>query len=303
LSPQSRGTLIALLGVTAWAFTGIFISYLLENYSITPPTLTFWRALFMGVAVLTVLRVTQPAALRLRRGDWPFFMVYGFFGLAIFNTLWTFSVQFNGASVATVLAYSSPAFTVLLAALFLRETLTWRKGMAVVLSLVGCALVVNAYLPETWQVNPLGILIGLASGLAFAVYSLLGRWSAGRFTSAWTVTGYGFLFAAAAMLLTQTPETAFSLGAAWEGWLLLVILALGPSLMGFGLYTLSLRDLPASVASLIATLEPVITALAAIPLLGESMSGLQWLGAFLILGAAVLAQWGGPAQARPAHPT
>lgn len=290
MHPQTRGTLIALIGVTAWAFTGIFISYLLENYSITPPTLTFWRALMMGVAVLAALSFTQPAALRLRRSDWPFFLVYGFFGLAIFNTLWTFSVQFNGASVATVLAYSSPAFTVLLAAFFLREALTWRKGVAVGLSLVGCALVVNAYQPETWQVNPLGIVIGLASGLAFAVYSLLGRWSAGRFANAWTVTGYGFLFAAVAMLLTQTPEAALSLGAAWEGWLLLVILALGPSLMGFGLYTLSLRYLPASVASLIATLEPVITALAAIPLLGESMSGVQWLGALLILGAAVLVQ-------------
>jgi drug/metabolite transporter (DMT)-like permease len=293
MSPQTRGTFIALIGVTAWAFTGIFISYLLENYAITPPTLTFWRALFMAAAVLLTLAFTQPAAVRLRRSDWPFFLAYGFFGLAIFNTLWTFSVQFNGASVATVLAYSSPAFTVILAAFILKETLTWRKGVAVILSLVGCALVVNAYLPETWQVNPLGILVGLASGLAFAVYNLLGRWSAGRFASAWTVTGYGFLFAAAAMLLTQTPATAFSLGTAWDGWLILLVLALGPSLAGFGLYTLSLRYLPASVASLIATLEPVITALAAIPLLGEKMDGVQWFGALLILSAAVLVQWSG----------
>ncbi|MBL8046652.1 MAG: EamA family transporter [Anaerolineales bacterium] len=291
MSPQTRGTVIALIGITAWAFTGIFMSYLLENYAITPTTLTFWRALFMGVAVWVALVFVQPSALRLRRSDFSFFIVYGFVGLAIFNTLITYSVDFNGASVATVLAYSSPAFTVLLAALVLKEALTWRKGVAVLLSLVGCALVVNAYLPETWQVNPLGILIGLASGLAFAVYNLLGRWSAGRFSSAWTVTGYGFLFAAAAMALTQTPATAFSMGAAWDGWLILLVLALGPSLVGFGLYTLSLRYLPASVVSLIATLEPVITALAAIPLLGESMSGVQWLGALLIIGAAALVQW------------
>lgn len=287
-SLQTRGLLIALIGVTAWAFTAIFIAYLFQHYTLTPFTLTFWRALMMACAVLVGLGIWQPAAIRIARRDVPFFLVYGFIGLSVFNTVWTFSVQFNGAAVATVLAYSSPAFTVILARAFLREALTWPKLAAVVLSLAGCVLVVKAQSPETWQVNALGIVVGLASGLAFAFYSLMGRWSAGRFTSAWTVTGYGFLFCAAAMAFTQTPATLFSLGGQWDGWLILIVLALGPSLLGFGLYTLSLRYLEASTASLIATLEPVITALVAIPLLGERMDGGQWLGAGLILLAAAL---------------
>jgi drug/metabolite transporter (DMT)-like permease len=291
-SVQTRGLLIALVGITAWAFTGIFIAYLFEHYPLTPFTLTFWRALLMAAAVLVGLGVWQPATLRIGRRDLPFFLAYGFIGLAVFNTLWTFSVQFNGAAVATVLAYSSPAFTVILARVFLREALTWPKVIAVILSLAGCVLVVKAQAPATWQVNSPGIVVGLASGLAFAFYNLMGRWSAGRFSSAWTVTGYGFLFCAAAMAalmaLTQTPAAIFSLGARWDGWLILIALALGPSLLGFGLYTLSLRDLEASTASLIATLEPVITALVAIPLLGEWMDGGQWLGAGLIVLAAVL---------------
>ncbi len=289
---QTRGLLVALTGITAWAFTAIFIAYLFEHYPLTPFTLTFWRALLMAAVVLVGLGVWQPAALRLTRRDLPFFLAYGFIGLAAFNTLWTFSVQFNGAAVATVLAYSSPAFTMILARVFLREALTWPKVIAVILSLAGCVLVVKAQAPATWRVNTGGIVVGLASGLAFAFYNLMGRWSAGRFSSAWTVTGYGFLFCAAAMAalmaLTQTPAAMFSLGARWDGWLILIALALGPSLLGFGLYTLSLRDLEASTASLIATLEPVITALVAIPLLGEWMDGGQWLGAGLIVLAAVL---------------
>jgi drug/metabolite transporter (DMT)-like permease len=290
VSSQTRGLLIALVGVSAWAFTAIFIAYLFDHYPLTPFTLTFWRALMMAAAVLIGLRIWQPAAIRITRNDLPFFLAYGFIGLAVFNTLWTFSVRFNGAAIATVLAYSSPAFTVLLARLFLREALTWPKLIAVMLSLAGCVLVVQAHAPETWRTNLAGIAVGLTSGLAFAFYNLMGRWSAGRFNSAWTVTGYGFLFCAAAMVFTQTPATLFSLGVQWEGWLVLSALALGPSLAGFGLYTLSMRYLEASTASLIATLEPVITALAAIPLLGEWMDQWQWLGAGLIVLAAVLAQ-------------
>jgi drug/metabolite transporter (DMT)-like permease len=290
MSTHSRGVLIALAGVLAWASTAILISRLLTGYPIAPLTLAFWRDLFIGLAVLGLLRVLQPAALTLARRDLPFFVLYGL-GLALFNGLWTFSVALNGAAVATVLAYSAPAFTVLLARLFLREALTALKLLAVVLSLAGCVLVANAYRAEAWQVNPLGILLGLGSGLAFAAYSLAGRWSAGRFASAWTVTGYGFLFAAGALALTQTPASALSLGARWDGWGLLLFLALVPSLLGFGLYTLSLRFLPASSASLIAALEPVLTALIAIPALGEYLSVLQWLGAGLIVMAALLAQW------------
>lgn len=299
MSPRLRGSLTALAATTALAFTGIFIDLLLNGHALQPLTLAFWRDLFIALALLGLLRVFQPAALRITRRDVPFFVVYGFLGLAVFNAAWTFSVAFNGAAVATVLAYSSPAFTVLLARLALREPLTARKWLAVALSLAGCVFVAEAHTPETWRVNPLGILLGLASGLAYAFFNLAGRWSAQRFASSWTVTAYGFLFAAGALALTQIGGAPLSLGTDWRGWGLLLFLALVPSLLGFGLYTLSLRDLPASVASLIAALEPVLTALIAVPVLGQWLKPVQWLGAGLIMGAVVLVQWDGLRQGAP----
>lgn len=289
-SPRFKGLGIALIATTFWATTGIIMSYLLKHYPLEPLTLAFWRDLFVGLGLLMGLRVWQPAALRLTRRDALFFLPYGFVGLAVFNGFWSFSVKYNGAAVATVLAYSSPAFIVLLARIFLKEALTARKIVAVILSLAGCVLVVRAYTPEMWQVNPLGIGAGLGTGFAFAIYSLLGKWSAHRFPNPWTVTAYGFTFAALGLLLTQRPETIFSLGAAWDGWLILLGLALVPTILGFGLYTVSLRYLPATVAGLIASLEPVLTALMAIFILHEMLDGKQWLGAGLILVAVVLAQ-------------
>jgi DME family drug/metabolite transporter len=291
-NPRLKGLLIALIATTFWATTGVIMSYLLKHYPLQPLTLAFWRDLFVGLALLIGLRVWQPRALRLTRRDVLFFLIYGFVGLAVFNGLWSLSVKFNGAAVATVLAYSSPAFIVLLARTILKEPFTAPKLVAVALSLAGCVLVVRAYQPEMWQVNPLGIVAGLGTGLAFAVYSLLGKWSAPRFPNPWTVTAYGFIFAAMGLLLTQRPQTILSLGAAWDGWLILLGLALIPTILGFGLYTVSLRYLPATVAGLVASLEPVLTALMAIVFLHEMLDGKQWLGAGLILTAVLLAQSG-----------
>jgi drug/metabolite transporter (DMT)-like permease len=69
---------------------------------------------------------------------------------------------------------------------------------------------------------------------------------------------------------------------------LLVLLAVVPTVGGYGLYTVSLTHLPASTASLIVTLEPVMTAALAFVFLGERLTVLQTLGGGLILTGVVL---------------
>ena len=78
------------------------------------------------------------------------------------------------------------------------------------------------------------------------------------------------------------------LGKSFTAWIVLAILAIGPTIGGYGLYIVSLGYLPASVANLIATLEPVFTAILAYMLLSERLSGLQLLGSALVAASIVL---------------
>jgi drug/metabolite transporter (DMT)-like permease len=70
------------------------------------------------------------------------------------------------------------------------------------------------------------------------------------------------------------PADLWWLGDALGGWIALFLLAAGPMVIGFGLYNVSLSYLPASVANLIVSLEPVFTALLAYALFGERLSGI-----------------------------
>lgn len=293
----ARGYTICIIATVLWSSAAVFIRYLTETYQIPPLVLAFWRDLTVSVIVFGVLVLVSPGKLRLERRHLGFVVIYGFV-LSIFNSLWTVSVDLNGAAVSTVLAYSSAAFTAVVGWRFLGEQLGWVKIIAVTLSLLGCLFVSGAYDLSAWHLNPVGVTTGLLSGAAFAGYSLMGRLSSGRNLYPWTAIAYTFAFAAILLFVYNLftpwlPEGVASthflwLGADLTAWSVLIVLAIVPTIGGYGLYTVSLTYLPASIANVIATLEPAMTAVLAFFFLGERFSNPQWLGSFLIIGGVIL---------------
>jgi len=310
-SHLTRGYTIALISAAILSLTAILIRYLTQTYHMPPLVLAFWRDGFVALTLLPVLGLLRLSLLRVKRQHLLYLVAYGLV-LAIFNALWTTSVALNGAAISTVLAYCSPGFTALLGWWFLKEHLDWARLVAIALSLAGCALVSGALDPEVWRVNLVGILTGLLSGVLYAIYSLMGRSAAQRGLNPWTTLFYTFGFAALFLLFFNLlpggllPGAAariadlFWLGSALAGWGILFLLAAGPTVLGFGLYNVSLGYLPSSVANLIVTLEPAFTAVIAYFLFGERLNGLQLGGSLMILaGVVFLRMYEGRLASRP----
>jgi drug/metabolite transporter (DMT)-like permease len=292
------GYFIALVATALWSTTAILISTLTARFGMPPLALAFWRDLLVAAALFAVLALVARPLLRLERRNLPLFALYGFV-FAVFSALWMASVALNGAAVATVLVYSSAAFTALAGWRWWGERLDALKIGAIVLGVAGCVFVSGAYDRSAWQVNPVGITVGLATGVGMTGYNLLGKTSSRRGVNPWTATLYTFGLAAAFLLPVQRPDTLLWLfrplvarPGGWRdaalGWGTMVLLAAGPTLGGYGLYTVSLTRLPASTANLIATLEPAMTAGLAFVFLGQGLAGPQLLGGSLILTGVVL---------------
>lgn len=295
----ARGYPIALISAAFLATTAIFIRHLTQTYALPALVLAFWRALFVCLTLLIVFAIFWPSLLRVERRYLSYLLMYGLL-LAVFNSFWTLSVSENGAAVATVLVYSSAAFTALLGRWLLQERLDGVKAVVIVLSLAGCVLVSEALDPAVWRLNGFGILAGVLAGLFYAVYSLMGRSASQRGLNPWSTLVYTFGFAAVFLLLAnlaggrflpggaQEAADLFWLGRAWAGWGVLLALAAVPTVAGYGLYNVSLVYLPSSVANLIATSEPVFTAVIAYFLLGERLKVVQIAGSLLILAGVFL---------------
>jgi len=296
MSHSSKGYLIAILATAFWSSTAIFIRYLTNDYNMQPLLLALWRDAFVVFALGIALFFFRRSLLKLQTVTWRFFLLYGGI-LAVFNSMWTLSVQLNGAAVSTVLAYGSAGFTALLAWWLFKEQLNLAKSLAVIFSLSGCVLVAEAYTLEMWIRNPLGIATGILSGLLFAVYSLMGKESTRRGLNSWHTLLYSFGFAVPFILLFNLipglPGKAESLRAIlpslpWDAWLVFIALAWIPTIGGYGLYVVSMNYLPASVANLICTLEPAMTAVQAYLLLGERLTFLQVVGSVFIICGVLL---------------
>jgi len=300
-STFSRGYVIALTATLLWSTTGPFISYLSKTYALPSLVLAFWRDLFVSFGMLIGLLVFSRARFQLVRVHWKFMVFYGF-TLAVFNSMWTFSVQYNGAAVATVLAFSSPAMTAILSRLIFRERFNQVKILSIVLSLLGTVLVSGAHNPSIWRLNPLGIIFGLLTGLFFAFYNLEGKHASDTSIDSWTALLYSFAIAASFLFFFNVGSDVISgkpllsemlwLGNSTIAWGILFFLGVAPTLGGCGLYTLSLRYLEPTVANLIATLEPALTAIWAYLFLNEQLNTVQWVGSFLVFTGVILLRWG-----------
>jgi drug/metabolite transporter (DMT)-like permease len=299
MSSLTKGYIVAIVGILFWSTTGVFIAYLITNYGMPALLLAFWRNLLVCVALAPMLLITRRSLLRIETSQIPFYALYGFV-LAVFNSIWTLSVQANGAAVATVLAYSSAAFTAIMAWWIFKEAIRLPKMIAIVLSLIGCVLVSNAYDPAMWNLNPIGIATGLLSGILFGVYNMFGKETARRKINPWTALLYSFAFSSVFTFLFNlipfVPGTAGSLERILptlpvNGWIVLIILSFIPTVLGFGLYNMSMNYLPASVASLLATSEPAMTAVEAYIFLHERMTIIQIVGSLIILSAVIIVQF------------
>lgn len=305
LRGTNQGYVIAIISAMLLAFTAIIIRALTEYYHLPTFVLAFWRAALVALVLLPLLLLFKPQWAYLRREQVPFYAGYGLL-LALFNSLWTLSVALNGASVATILTYCSVGFTVFLGWMMYNERLNLRELLVIVVSLGGCFLVSNGDSMGNSRFDLLGLMVGMLSGIGYTLYTLGGRIASERRYPVWNTILYVFGFSAVYQWLFNTLLTFFSLaafhgmagdlwflsqgvqGIQWSGWLLLLTLAAGPTLLGFGLYNISLKTLPLAVANLILSLELVFTAVIAYFLLGENMNQLQLLGSALVMGGVLM---------------
>jgi DME family drug/metabolite transporter len=286
---QFVGILAVGMAASLWGTLGFFAKVLYAE-GVSFEALVAVRASIGWAAMLLFVLSTKGAGgLRVARGDFLFLVPLGLVGIGAFYLLYFFTVRESTVGTAAILLYSSPAFVVLLAWLFLRETLGTLRLLALALTLGGIFLVVGAYDPAALEVSPLVLATGLLSGLTYGLYSIFGKPLAGHLDPA-IILSYALGVGAVLLVLAALPTLHTLVGLSFGSYALLFMLAVVHTSLAFGLYTVGLRRLDAGQAAIVATVEPVVAGALGVVLLGEALTAPKLAGAFLVLAGAALAQ-------------
>jgi drug/metabolite transporter (DMT)-like permease len=284
----------ALLATMLWSSSAILIDRLTHVYHLTALEISFWRVLIVLPIIMLFTALYRPEAMRLRRDTVARYVFAGLVGVTLSYMSWAVSVRINGPAVAAALGFSAPAFVAIGDRLLFGTRLYRLQIAAIAATLFGCNLVAGIHSPTQLFQSPEGLLVGLSNGLAFSLYTLLGRGMARTgYHDPLTMLLYMFLFGTLTLLpwgVAAEGMKLFTLHLNATGWILLAGLALGPTLGAYGLFNSSLKDLPASVAAVAITLEPPMVAVLSYVVLGHTLHGLEWVGVALIVGGVLVMQ-------------
>jgi drug/metabolite transporter, DME family len=284
---QTRGYVLVALAACLWGTLGLFFRVLHDVYQLSSLTIAFWRASVAAGLVLIALAVARRDLLKIPWRMIGFYALYGLLGIAAFYYLYAQAVVQTSVTTGVVLLYTAPAFVTLIAWRVWGEPMTRRKIGALVLAFVGCALVARAYDPTQLRLNAVGLVLGLGAGFTYALYTVLSKFILARH-SQWTALTFALLFGTLFLAPLQFQETTTPLAMPWVVWVLILGLAIGPTLGSLTLYSAALKLVPASNASLVAMIEPVVGSGLAFLFLGERIELLQLIGGAMVIGGAVL---------------
>ncbi|HEX2207036.1 MAG TPA: EamA family transporter [Longimicrobium sp.] len=251
----------------------------------------FWRALL--AAGIFAVHAAAIRRARIDRRDLPSVVAFGVIGVAGLLACYSRAVETGGAALASILLYTAPVWVALLSALFLRERLTRRTLLALAIATIGVAGIAFSSGGGGVRLTPAALGWGLASAFAYALYYLFGKRYFDRYPTA-TLFIYALPVGALAMLplVDFRPKNA-------TAWAAIAFVAVVPTYLSYVFYSAGLRRVPATRAATVATVEPVIAAVAAYLMWNERFSALGYLFAAVVL-AGVLMMVGGETP-RPVH--
>lgn len=275
--------------------------------------LLVWRhllaALILGV-IVAVLPAGRAALQSMNRGRAIRAFAVGLLFTANAATYFG-SLTWIDASLSGLMTYAYPAIVAVLSIFFAHAPSGPRPWIALAIATTGVVLGIGG-IPETKEPALIGLILAVASPIIYSCYIILAARLAGETKSGTGASGsngtsplaaipLGLLGTAVGMFLLRIVLGRTLLPTPIPDGALLPILGVATvsGIIPIGAFYIGAQRLGAARAALISTVEPIFTIVAAGYLFGERLTGVQWLGGALILGAVLVAEWGALRAVRP----
>lgn len=297
---RTSATVAVLITAVLWGTTGLGASFAAPLGAVTIGA----AAMGVGGVVLALFNARKLGAIFRAPGALAL-VVAGAAAICVFTLCFYASMGLAGIALGTIVTIcSSPIFAGILELFVDRQRLGARWYVAAILAIGGGVLLVTGrgegggWMGSDPALLPLGVLVGLLAGAAYAVYA----WLLGRIIKPTRERQQGLdrsAAVAAILSLSAGPLLIFMVASGGAElldaavWPTLLYLGIIPMALGHALFGWSLASLSASTVTLYTLLEPAVATVLAVVVVGERLTLGGWAGLCLVLlGLVILsASW------------
>jgi drug/metabolite transporter (DMT)-like permease len=277
---RAKSLLVALC--LLWGTTWPMMKIALED--IPPLSMRTLTAGFGMVCLLIICLVTRRRLRLATAKAWGHVFIIALLNIAAFSLLTAFAQIAASTSRVTILIYTMPIWTVLLAWLLLRERPTSRQFLAVVLCALGIGVLIY---PLAAKGVPFGLLLALAAGMSWGAGTIYVKWARVELDplvlAFWQLVIALFIIAACLIVFDgrlnlDHAQAKSLLATAYAG-----VIGSG---IAYAMWFEIVRRLPAATASLGSLGIPVVGVVATVLMLGEHPTATDIVGFALIFAAS-----------------
>jgi len=281
------------VGILSLGFSALF-----ARWAAAPgPVMAFYRISLSTLILAPFFTRQRIKEGKIPRAIWIFPLVGGLF-TALDHGVWNTAVNFTSAANAALLGNTAPIWVALFAWLVWKEHLRVGFWLGLLLTLIGAAVVLGTDFLRQPSLG-IGDVLALMSGVFYAGYFLVtqrGRIHYHTLTYIWLVGLTSAVLLLAFDLIFSLPLSGYPP----QSYLAFLGAAILSQTCGYLAVGYALGHLPASLVAPTMIGQPVVTALLAIPLLGETLNPSQWLGGLAVLAGIYLVHTNREARSVPA---
>ena len=279
------GTIFTLLAATGFAAVSILTS-LATATGLSLAALLAWR--YVLAAVVLTVYVGSRNYKRIPPREMMLFITIGGFGQALLVYLALSSLAYIPVATLAFLFYSYPAWVALVQSVRGAEKLDRRRGAALLLSFAGIVAMVG--LPGAEGIDWRGVALAISAAMVYGAYipamRVLQRDHPVAPTSAYAKVG-----AALAFLMLSVSDRSFTWQLTPDLWMIITALVIFSTVLPSVFFLMGLIRLGPVRTAIVSTVEPFLTALLGVIVLGQALTLPTLVGGALIISAVVLLQF------------
>ncbi|MGJ0908987.1 DMT family transporter [Clostridium botulinum] len=288
---DSKVYFLMILSTLFWG--GAFIAAKLSAPFIPPFTLTFLRFLVATLVLFFIIIIKEKNIYKIKKKDIPVFLFTGIVGMVGYHIFFFKASTYTTATNSSLIAASNPIITCILSVIFLKDKLSSKGIIGIILSFTGVLLAItNGAIANILNINfNKGDILMIIAVLCWASYGVFSKKVMPKY-SPMTLTFYSFLFCTLFLIPFVIYEKPLSLinKVPYYSYIAILYMSIFASVIGYLVQQISIKQVGPSKTSIFVNLVPISSIVLSTIILGEKITIITILSTALIVAGVYICQ-------------